>query len=315
MSNRYIGFGLQIWSELTLPELVKIRQGEEPDVRIEIGDLKRKWEECGSPMTYFAVKDGEVFFNIPNAALFRIDNGNRITVSPEAGADEAFIRLYLLGLCMSALLLQRGVLPLHGSAVVVDGLAFAFLGNSGSGKSTLAAAFTRCGFRLLSDDVIAISASCENNERSTPVAIPSFPYQKLWNASLEPLGLSGSALSPIYGETTKYAVPASNVYSAAAVPLSGLFELLPSEDAQKVDIAPVSRLERFPLLGHHTFRNFLVPLLDLGDWHFRVSASIAAKTDIYRLRRPTNRFALNEMVDRIVETARVFNAGGMGRSE
>ena len=69
--------------------------------------------------------------------------GNRISFSPAAGAEETAVRLYLLGTCMGALLFQRKLLPLHGSAVVINGKAYAFVGDSGAGKSTLAAAFLK----------------------------------------------------------------------------------------------------------------------------------------------------------------------------
>ena len=58
-----------------------------------------------------------------------------------------------------ALLMQRKILPLHGSAVAIDGKAYAIVGDSGAGKSTLASAFLNKGYQLLSDDVIAVSLS------------------------------------------------------------------------------------------------------------------------------------------------------------
>lgn len=96
-------------------------------------------------------------FQVADTAIFAIQNGDTIQVSPMAGADEAKIRLFLLGTCMGALLMQRKILPLHGSAIAIDGKAYAFVGHSGAGKSTLASAFINKGFQLLSDDVIAVT--------------------------------------------------------------------------------------------------------------------------------------------------------------
>ena len=53
--------------------------------------------------------------------------------------------------------MQRKVLPLHGSAIAINGKAYAIIGDSGAGKSTLALAFLNRGYRLLTDDVIAVS--------------------------------------------------------------------------------------------------------------------------------------------------------------
>lgn len=53
--------------------------------------------------------------------------------------------------------LLNGRVVLHGSAVVIDGVAVATIGPSGAGKSTTAAALVRQGAALLADDVVAIA--------------------------------------------------------------------------------------------------------------------------------------------------------------
>ena len=64
---------------------------------------------------------------------------------------------------MGAILMQRRLLPLHGSAIAINGKAYAIVGDSGAGKSTLASAFLNKGYQLISDDVIAVSLSQENH--------------------------------------------------------------------------------------------------------------------------------------------------------
>ena len=41
---------------------------------------------------------------------------------------------------------EKDILPLHGSAVAINGKAYAFMGNSGAGKSTLASALINQGY-------------------------------------------------------------------------------------------------------------------------------------------------------------------------
>ena len=50
-----------------------------------------------------------------------------------------------LGTCMGALLMQRKIFPFHGSAIAINGKAYAIVGDSGAGKSTLASAFLKKG--------------------------------------------------------------------------------------------------------------------------------------------------------------------------
>lgn len=86
-----------------------------------------------------------------------MEHGKRIVVCPQPGADEKKVRLFILGTCMAVIMMQRGILPLHGSAVVIDGWAYAFVGHSGAGKSTLSAALASRGYPLLTDDVVALT--------------------------------------------------------------------------------------------------------------------------------------------------------------
>jgi hypothetical protein len=76
----------------------------------------------------------------------------------------------------------QGLVSIHGSAVVVDGLAIGFLAPSGYGKSTLAAALLQRGGALLSDDVLALDL-----RDGAPWVLPSYPVMKLWPHSLASL--------------------------------------------------------------------------------------------------------------------------------
>ena len=63
--------------------------------------------------------------------------------------DEDMIRLYILRDMYGTLLMQRKILPFHGSAIAINGKAYAIVGDSGAGKSTLASAFLKEGYQLL----------------------------------------------------------------------------------------------------------------------------------------------------------------------
>ena len=99
-------------------------------------------------------------FQIPNIATFSIQNGNKNNcfTFERIQMKMSFDFIYL-GTCMGAILMQRKIFPLHGSAVAINGKAYAIVGDSGAGKSTLASAFLNKGYQLLSDDVIAVSLS------------------------------------------------------------------------------------------------------------------------------------------------------------
>ena len=120
---------------------------------------------------------------------------------------------------MGALLIQRKIVPLHGSAIEIDGKAYAVIGESGAGKSTLASAFLSQGYKLLSDDVIAVTFS----QNQTPFVIPAYPQQKLWQTSLDQFEMEASNFRPIIEREAKYAIPVSTKFSSEVIAIGRSF--------------------------------------------------------------------------------------------
>jgi len=97
--------------------------------------------------------------------FYRIRDFVDIDISPDQrtlhcrlteAASMDMLPVMLAGHVLATLLLLRGELVLHASAVEVDGGAVALVGNSGAGKSTLAALACREGARLVADDVLRV---------------------------------------------------------------------------------------------------------------------------------------------------------------
>ncbi|MBP1990384.1 aldolase [Paenibacillus eucommiae] len=295
----YKAFGLRIISEIALPELLQmsphIDAAEVEIVRNDLPAVRAKLE--GIPNQYVII-DNQVMFYIPNNAFYCIHDGKSISVSPVHGADEDLIRLYILGTCMAALLMQRSIYPLHGSAVAINGKAYAIVGESGAGKSTLASAFISQGYPLLSDDLIAVSLSQEDQ---SVLVTPSFPQQKLWQESIQQFGMTTSNYRSVYGRETKFSIPVISNYFPDPLPLAGVIELVKEENT-KVDILRIERLDRFQTLFTHTFRQFLVPSLGLMEWHFNTSAAIVNQISMYQLRRPESGFTAHQLVSLLLNT-------------
>jgi hypothetical protein len=99
------------------------------------------------------------------------------------------ISSYLLGPVLGLLLRLRGVICLHASAVAIGDGCVAFVGAAGAGKSTTAAAFTKLGYAILSDDIVALE---EQNGAFYVVA--AHPQLCLWPESVKMLYGSAEAL-------------------------------------------------------------------------------------------------------------------------
>ena len=293
----YKAFGLTIFSEIPLPELLFTAiEDNESDVVIERSEKLLLTMEL-NPEDVFVSKKDQVLFHVPEAAIFLIQDGKRIVFSPFDGADEDEIRLYILGTCMGALLLQRKILPLHGSAIAINGKAYAFVGDSGAGKSTLATAFLKRGFQLLSDDVIPVTL----NSEKIPIVTPAYPHQKLWLESLDRVVKESGDYEALILREDKFAIPVLSQFATEPLPLAGVFELIKG-DNKEIELQPILNLQRFYSVYRNTYRNFFMQGAGLMEWHFETTSKMVNQIDFYQLRRPTTRFTAHDLTDLILTT-------------
>jgi hypothetical protein len=152
-------------------------------------------DDNGNPAFVFAkLHDGEFYrFRYADETEFVVDRAGREVwttwPAPLTLEDNA---TYLLGPVMGFVLLLRGLVCLHASAIVVDGKAIALIGPAGSGKSTTAAAFAARGFSVLAEDVVTLDDRGESF-----LVRPAYPCIRLWPASVATLYGSRSALPPL----------------------------------------------------------------------------------------------------------------------
>ncbi|MGM1019352.1 MAG: serine kinase [Bacillota bacterium] len=303
----YTAFGLKIASELELPELIPVAPGVVEDVVIRQADLT-EWSEQ-LEQTHFMIEGESFMFHVPGTAIYAVRGGKEVEVCVYHGADPDTVRLFVLGTCMGVLLLQRRILPLHGSAVVIRGKAYAFVGESGAGKSTLAAAFTQAGYKIVSDDVIAVQATA-----SKTIVFPAYPQQKLGLESMLQLEAlqenKHRHLRKLTGELNKYAVPTVDSFHNEPLPLGGVFELVaesPNREFQRegelkaVMEHSLNMLECLHTLLLHTYRRVVIPRMSLGEWHFGTAARVARQVEGWRLLRDSSAFTASEIVHRVLD--------------
>jgi hypothetical protein len=95
-------------------------------------------------------------FDWPELGSIEIRDARDVTVHPIISVAKGLVEHVLLGAVLADVLLSLGQLPLHASAVQVDGGVAALVGKSGQGKSTLAAALEAQGAQIHSDDLLAV---------------------------------------------------------------------------------------------------------------------------------------------------------------
>ena len=179
---------------------------------------------------------GDLRLTVEGIGYFRIHNGEQIAWQrARENVSDQDLRTFLLGSAVGALLIQRGILVLHGNALERDGQAIVCLGHSGAGKSTLAYALMHQGWRLLADDLVAITPDGQ--------VLPGIPRIKLWHDAVKAFGLDPNALPPIRQGMQKYLLLGEAIERAERpCPLKALY--LIRQQRRDIDDPDDSRIAR-----------------------------------------------------------------------
>ncbi|MDD5711443.1 MAG: hypothetical protein PHY31_01650 [Smithellaceae bacterium] len=262
-----------------------------PDVRILSGETPREIRGSVVKREGYQLAPGRFLFCVSKVGRYYVTDGERIVVEPSAGADAAEIRLFLLGTAFGVLLLQRGILPMHGSALVLNAQGIILTGSAGAGKSTLLAALKRNGAPFLADDVSAVSI----DEERVPWIQPAYPQQKLWRDSAMNIGVDISGCPSILARIDKFSVSIEEGFCRTPVRLTAVCELR-AEYRPEAVMMQLTGPDKIAVLLRHTYRQSLVAGLGLKGEHFESCATIARQIGVYRLLRPSGKFTLVEQM-------------------
>jgi hypothetical protein len=292
-------FGLKASSEYELPELEIMEPPEPPDIRILLGETPQSLPEATVAHPRLQIATQSLVLRVQAVGDFWVRNGDEITLNPIAGAPPENVRLFLLGSAFGALLHQRGILPIHGSALVFQKRAFILTGDTGAGKSTLAAALVRKGCKILTDDIAAITFAPDG----TPWVQPAYPQQKLWSDSATALDLSIGRLIRVMGGEEKYAVPSVERYHSKPEALMEVFHLSkPGEKhTEKICLSPIRGVEKVSLMISNVYRAYFAKGLGVQDGVWRQCFRLAEKVKTMRVHRTKDFGGLKELSELVLE--------------
>ena len=292
----YRAFGLNLLSEVDLPELVAAALGQ-PDVEIRLGPVPAGLLSPIRVRPRWEAAESRLLLKIDGVARILVAGGRRITVASNAGVAPRLLRLHLLGSAMGAVLQQRGRLPLHANAIAGRGGVVLVCGRSGSGKSTTAAALDLQGYPILSDDVCALEIAPE-----TVNLHPSYPQLKLWESTLNDLNLPIEGLEHIGDHRRKFLRPVQSGFHTRPTPVKALVWLVETTERPSVALESLQGAQRFVALQRNTYRRkFLVG--DAKRGHFELCHHALAQMAMYRLFRPHGVESVRQVADHIKRIA------------
>jgi len=253
------------------------RSGENIDILVQIAPGSPPIAKTASRDEHSTERS---LIRIKGVADFEVSEGKQIRIWPAAGASRKDLEIFLFGPVWATLCHQRGMLPLHASAVMTKRGITAFAGPSGAGKSTAAALMGSLGYELVTDDILPISFNAD----SVPGAWPYLRRLKLQVDPITQLGLTPAELVSATLDNTKYFVRPHRVADDTWNRLDRVYLLGGAPSESHVPINQVTGAESVRALVEHTYHfNFI-----LGSRRFRehllFCSSLASKVAVYRLR-------------------------------
>ncbi len=289
----YKAFGINIESELPFKEL---EEGQaNPQVKICFARVPGTLESPLSKGVRFEAKKGLFLLKIDDVANYLVKDGQEILIeknNPSVAENE--IRLFLLGPVMGALLFQRGLLPIHGSAIKKSGKAIIFSGIPGAGKSTLATAYLNRGDSIISDDISVININANN----VPMIYPGFPQMKLWADTLQQFGSEQQTRRVLREGIQKFGIPVKNGYFNQPLPVQKIY-ILGTCNQPDFIFNTLKGIDKFNALKNNTYRWQFIKGLGKAEEHFSLVSRLAEHVDVARITRPIDSFRVKELMELI----------------
>jgi hypothetical protein len=261
---------------MDLPQLSRAA-GEGPaEIEVAFGTVPTALPGASQAEPFVHAAPGACLIDSPVARLLVLD-GRQILIEAKDDAGAGQILPYLLGSAFAVLCHQRGIVPLHASAITVDETVVAFAGRSGAGKSTLAAQFTGQGARVVADDICAVTLA-----EGGPVAHLGVNRLKLTAQSLAVLGRSPGGLEAIVEPRGRFALPLAATPATGPWPLSRIY-VLDEAEAARPEIRPLSGAAAFSAVFGAIHRWPTAVAMGVGPAVFQRVTEIVGRCAVFAL--------------------------------
>lgn len=296
-ANYYRLFGLDIVSELELPELgqpLVFDKPQVPQVTVELGNVSGSLVGGIRVDQYYEFSETACLVNVKDVARYEVSRGSKIAVEPCQDAEDDDVRTYLFGTVLSLLLHQRKLLPLHIGAVASPAGTIAFTGVSGAGKSTLAGLLhERSGWPLICDDLAVVQT-----DAAQPILHGGMLRLKLWQQTIDRLSISAIKVTQDATRHDKYHLISPNMFVTDPQPLIALFVL---GKAERPVLRKMGGGPAFAAVTNTIYRPEFARIFNNQKKVMEKCAKIANAIDVYNFDRPWSVSALDEGADYLID--------------
>ena len=234
-------FGLNIASELLLSVMFE-SDFSHPDLIIRKGSVPTTLDDYVDRGVFYFAAPGKFLFEMDGIGRFLVNDGKEIIVQKQENAEDSEVNLFLLGSVMGATLLQRGLIPLHGSTITKNNNTLVVCGKSGAGKSSLAAEYIRKGYALVADDISVVDFLEEKIHVRKGIQ-----QLKLWADTLDSLQLKSSHLLRVRSSIDKYYLP----FNGSTLSLKSELNFIVILEVKKFTRIYIQRIERHRKISIH----------------------------------------------------------------
>lgn len=327
MSAHCSVYGLQIRASGPIPGLVSSEATVVADVTVQLGFMPRWFEDaCSTKAHSWYVSAEHEAVGEPNLRVWKLAGGDFYVRYPD-GTEFVVDRLgtsvwatwpdtltiedtatYLLGPIMGFVLLLRGTVSLHASAIAVGNDVIALVGPAGAGKSTTAAAYANLGHRVLTDDVLTL-----DDRGETILAQPAYPRLRLWPASVKLLYGSEDALprlTPTWDKCYLDLNQNGHRFHQSPLPLGGIYILSErSTDEAAPFVDALAPNEAMLSLIANTYATNLMDK-EMRARGFRLLNRVLAKVPLRRVVPHSDAAYLRTMCEVILEDFQALKSAG-----
>jgi hypothetical protein len=284
-------YGLVFASEMAMPFIPTIEYNKKPDVVVQFGKVPVALENVKNKGVLFQTSDNEFIFRIDGKANYYLKNGGQVWVEKHPRASDKDVYTFFAGTVLGALLQQRGILAMHGSAVGYPGGSVIFSGSTGVGKTGLAFFHHRKHYPVITDDVAIV-----DEKDGCFWLTPGPRYMKIWENVLVLNGLKIESFENLRENIRKFIVPLPGHEIVQS--LKCIF-IIRQVNRQVLEFTKIKGIEKFQMLRRNVYKTQFLLHTSHEAGAFEKISRLAQSVDVYLVERCSNLYFEKEMEEKV----------------